>query len=208
MIKRTISVIDYGAGNIASVVNMIKHVGGEANVISNPGDLANADKLLLPGVGAFDHAMRCLQQGGWLHALNEAVIQRKVPMLGICLGMQLMCNASEEGSEPGLGWIDATVRRFRFDGDLARLKIPHMGWNAVRSVVSDSLSSSESLENRFYFVHSYYVECMNKSDEMLICRYGHDFVAGFHRANIWGVQFHPEKSHRFGMALFKKFLEV
>ncbi|MET3454076.1 MULTISPECIES: imidazole glycerol phosphate synthase subunit HisH [Pseudomonas] len=208
MNKRKISVINYGAGNIASVVNMIKHVGGEAEIISCPSDLSNVQKLLLPGVGAFGHAMECLRTGGWLAELNQAVLQRKVPTLGICLGMQLMCKSSEEGQEAGLGWIDARVRRFEFQDNVGRLKVPHMGWNAVSIVGEDSLVSSESLERRFYFVHSYYVECMNKSDEMFICNYGRDFVAGFHRENMWGVQFHPEKSHRFGMELFKQFLEV
>lgn len=208
MNRRKISVINYGAGNIASVVNMIKHVGGEAEIISHPSELSKVQKLLLPGVGAFGHAMECLRVGGWLAELNQAVLQRKIPTLGICLGMQLMCKSSEEGQEAGLGWIDASVRRFEFQGDLSRLKVPHMGWNAVSVVGENSLVTSEALERRFYFVHSYYVECANKSDEMFVCNYGRDFVAGFHRENIWGVQFHPEKSHRFGMELFKQFLEV
>ncbi|WP_323155220.1 imidazole glycerol phosphate synthase subunit HisH [Pseudomonas alvandae] len=207
MNKGKISVINYGAGNIASVVNMIQHVGGEAEIISCPSNLSNARKLLLPGVGAFGHAMECLKAGGWLPELDHAVLQRRIPTLGICLGMQLMCKTSEEGQEAGLGWIDARVRRFDFTQDAVNLKVPHMGWNVV-SVSDDSLISSESIDRRFYFVHSYYVDCADKSDEMFICDYGKKFVAGFHRENIWGVQFHPEKSHRFGMELFKKFLEV
>ncbi|MFW9270436.1 imidazole glycerol phosphate synthase subunit HisH [Pseudomonas sp. NR3] len=207
MSKGKISVINYGAGNIASVVNMIQHVGGEAEIISCPSNLSNVQKLLLPGVGAFGHAMECLKAGGWLPELDHAVLQRKIPTLGICLGMQLMCKTSEEGQEAGLGWIDARVRRFDFTKDAVNLKVPHMGWNVV-SISDDSLISSESIDRRFYFVHSYYVDCADKSDEMFICDYGKKFVAGFHRENIWGVQFHPEKSHRFGMELFRKFLEV
>lgn len=208
MSKHRISVIDYGAGNIASVINMIKHVGGEAEIISEPRALSQVDKLLLPGVGAFDHGIQCLKAGGWMDPLNGAVLERQVPILGICLGMQLMCKSSEEGQEAGLGWIDAEVLRFDFEGEAAGLKVPHMGWNAVSTLRGDALVSDEQVERRFYFVHSYYVECTNQQDVLLQCKYGKEFVAGFHRENIWGVQFHPEKSHKFGMELFKRFLEV
>lgn len=208
MAKRMISVIDYGAGNIASVINMIKHVGGEAEIISSPDQVPRAEKLLLPGVGAFEHGIQCLKGGGWLEELEKAVVVRKVPILGICLGMQLMCKSSEEGLEPGLGWIDAQVKRFKFEGELIALKVPHMGWSKVRVERPDILFSDEAIERRFYFVHSYYVECMNQDDVLLRSTYGRDFVAGFNRENIWGVQFHPEKSHKFGMELFKRFLGV
>lgn len=208
MSRRKISVIDYGAGNIASVVNMIRHVGGEAEVISSPDDLAQASKLLLPGVGAFDHAMKCLREGGWLPELNRCALQNEVPVMGICLGMQLMCASSEEGVEQGLSWIDASVRRFNFEAQHLRLKVPHMGWNAVEVVKPDPVFDDHSTPRRFYFVHSYYVSCHDKSDVLLECNYGQKFVAGFQSKNIWGFQFHPEKSHKFGMEIFKRFLEV
>lgn len=208
MAKQMISVIDYGAGNIASVINMIKHVGGEAEIISSPGQVSQASKLLLPGVGAFDHGIQCLKAGGWIDELNKAVFERKVPTLGICLGMQLMCKSSEEGKSLGLGWFDARVRRFNFDGESIALKVPHMGWSKVRVERADPLISDEAIERRFYFVHSYYVECLNQDDVLLNGTYGRDFVAGFQRENMWGFQFHPEKSHKFGMELFKRFLEV
>lgn len=208
MDRRTISVIDYGAGNIASVVNMIRHVGGEADVISSPHDLAHVEKLLLPGVGAFDHAMECLKRGGWLNELNKCVLEREIPVMGICLGMQLMCKSSEEGVAQGLGWVDAQVLKFDFQADSVRLKVPHMGWNAASVVKSDPLFVDLAIERRFYFVHSYYVDCRNERDVLLSCNYGRRFVAGFRSKNIWGFQFHPEKSHKFGMEIFKRFLEV
>lgn len=207
-VRSTIQIIDYGAGNIASVANMIDYVGGTPEIVDSPDQLKCDVKILLPGVGAFDHGMACLEEGGWLPALNECVEAKRTPTLGICLGMQLMCNTSEEGQRPGLGWIDASVRKFVFPVDSA-LKVPHMGWNRVFASQPDELFSDDpGIEKRFYFVHSYYVSCANEKDIILTCHHGHDFVAGFHRDNIWGLQFHPEKSHRFGMEVFRRFLEV
>lgn len=208
MVKPRVSVIDYGAGNIASVINMINHVGGEAETVSDPTRLADAEKLLLPGVGAFDHGMRCLHEGGWNEALDAVVLENRTPIIGICLGMQLMCRSSQEGQEEGLGWIDADVLRFEFGDDSSALKIPHMGWNTVQVIRPGLIDLEQAVEWRFYFVHSYYVSCANQQDVFLKCTYGTEFTAGFHRDNIWGVQFHPEKSHKFGMAVFKRFLEV
>ncbi len=201
-----VSVIDYGCGNLASVINMIQHVGGEAQVVNSPAQLAEASKLVLPGVGAFDHSMNNLRDGGWVAPLEQAVFERRVPIMGICLGMQLLTHGSEEGQTPGLGWIDAYVRRFRVAQ--AGLKVPHMGWSEVLQMRSDPLLPHSAAKPRFYFVHSYRVECNDPNDVLLQCEYGEIFVAAFHRANIWGFQFHPEKSHRFGMELFRRFLEV
>lgn len=198
--------IDYGCGNLASVVNMIQHVGGEARIIRTPDQLEDAAKLILPGVGAFDHGIDSLRRGGWVTPLEEAVHERQVPIMGICLGMQLLTRGSEEGREAGLGWIDAQARRFR-PGD-ARLKVPHMGWNEVRQVRGDELLPASASPRRFYFVHAYRVECADPADVLLECEYGETFAAAFRRANIWGFQFHPEKSHRFGMELFRHFLDV
>ncbi|MEW9902624.1 imidazole glycerol phosphate synthase subunit HisH [Pseudomonas putida] len=198
--------IDYGCGNLASVVNMIQHVGGEAQIIRSPEQLADAGKLILPGVGAFDHSIGHLRGGGWVAPLEQAVFEREVPIMGVCLGMQLLTRGSEEGQAPGLGWIDAQVKRFRVAQ--AGLKVPHMGWNEVRQMRADVLLPPEDSPRRFYFVHSYRVECADPEDVLLECEYGETFVAAFRRANIWGFQFHPEKSHRFGMTLFRNFLEV
>lgn len=206
--QATIQIIDYGAGNIASVANMIDYVGGVPEIVNSPDKLTSGTKILLPGVGAFDHGMSCLEEGGWLPVLDECVLTNRTPTLGICLGMQLMCKSSEEGQRPGLGWIDATAHRFKFPNE-SRLKVPHMGWNRVMVSKPDELVSNEQeIENRFYFVHSYYVICAREEDITLTCHHGRDFVAGFHRDNIWGLQFHPEKSHKFGMEIFRRFLEV
>jgi glutamine amidotransferase len=204
--EKKIFVIDYGSGNLASVVNMIRHEGGEAHIITEPEQLAVADKLILPGVGAFDHGILSLRQRGWITPLEQAVLERKVPIMGICLGMQLLTRGSEEGQEPGLGWLDAHARRFR-PAD-TKIKVPHMGWNEVRQMREDVSLPLISTPRRFYFVHSYFVECTNPEDVLLECDYGNTFVAAFRRANIWGFQFHPEKSHKFGMEIFRHFLEV
>jgi glutamine amidotransferase len=206
VVDNKIFVIDYGSGNLASVVNMIRHEGGEAHIITEPDQLAAADKLILPGVGAFDHGISSLRQRGWIAPLEQAVLERKVPIMGICLGMQLLTRGSEEGQEPGLGWLDAHARRFR-PADV-KLKVPHMGWNEVRQMREDVLLPLVETTRRFYFVHSYLVECANPEDVLLECDYGETFVAAFRRANIWGFQFHPEKSHKFGMEIFRHFLEV
>lgn len=198
---------DYGCGNLASIVRMVSKVGGEVAITSNASDLACADKIILAGVGAFDHGMAGLRDGGWIDALNEAVLVRRVPVLGICLGMQLMCKSSEEGQLPGLGWVDAEVRRFNLQHD-SSLKVPHMGWNTVTVAKANPLISVDQGEQRFYFVHSYHVICDNPNDTLAIARHGYNFTAAFGHENIFGVQFHPEKSHKFGMALMKKFVEL
>ena len=201
-----VSIVDYGCGNLASVVNMIHHVGGEAEIISSPDQLGAVKKLILPGVGAFAHGMSSLRAGGWIEALDQVVLERKIPTMGICLGMQLMTRGSEEGQEPGLGWIDAQARKFR-PAD-TRLKVPHMGWSEVSQRKVDRLLPLSDGARRFYFVHSYWVDCVNEDDILLQCEYGENFVAGFSRDNLWGFQFHPEKSHKFGMEVFRNFLEV
>lgn len=200
-----ITVIDYGAGNIGSVLNMIRKVGGQALASGDAAVVAGAEKILLPGVGSFDNAVTRLGALGLMDVLRERA-GAGVPFLGICLGMQLLSEASEEGSLPGLGLIPGRVRRFRFDGDCAGLKIPHMGWNRVTTAKDHALC--EGLENdaRFYFVHSYYYDCADPADILFRTRYGHDFASGVQRGTVMGVQFHPEKSHRFGMQLLKNFM--
>lgn len=200
-----ITVIDYGAGNIGSVLNMIKHVGGTAEVARNAEGVLAAKKILLPGVGSFDNAMTRLASLGLVEPLKTRAGDG-IPFLGICLGMQLLANGSEEGTMAGLGLIAGQVRRFRFEGDAAALKIPHMGWNRVTPVVTHPLTQGLGADARFYFVHSYYFDCENPEDALLQSVYGPSFTSGVQRGNVMGVQFHPEKSHRYGMQLIKNFV--
>lgn len=199
-----ITVIDYGAGNIGSVLNMIRHVGGEATVTSDPTGVLAAQKILLPGVGSFDSAMAKLTGLGLVDSLRERAAAG-IPFLGICLGMQLLADESEEGCLAGLGLIPGRVRRFFFENESAKLKIPHMGWNAVTPVRAHPLVEGLDEGARFYFVHSYHIVC-NDEDVLLTSTHGYRFVSGIQRGSVMGVQFHPEKSHRFGMQLFRNFV--
>jgi glutamine amidotransferase len=200
-----LAVIDYGAGNIGSVLNMIKKAGGQAIATANIHDVQKASKLLLPGVGSFDNAMNKLEQLELVDCIKDKA-NSGTPILGICLGMQLLSYGSEEGVKAGLGLIPGHVRRFKFDDIDSSLRIPHMGWNQIK--ISKTHSLTEGLENdsRFYFVHSYHYECEDLADVLFKTYYGYDFTSGIQRKNIIGLQFHPEKSHRFGMQLFKNFI--
>lgn len=201
-----ITVIDYEMGNLGSIANIIRKLGEEAEITSDQEQLRKASKLILPGVGHFDRGMENLSRLNLVPILEEAIFQRQVPILGICLGMQLMCHSSEEGARPGLGWVDAHVKRFRPQSP-SELKVPHMGWNIAKVLRGNSLLNMEPVEpDRFYFVHSYYVDCQNHSDVVATTEYGIEFCSAFQKKNVLGVQFHPEKSHVFGMDLFRKFL--
>jgi glutamine amidotransferase len=200
-----ITIVDYGVGNIGSVLNMIRNVGGKAIVAENAADLLGAGKILLPGVGSFDNAMTRLAERGLVEPLKEKV-RSGVPFLGICLGMQLLADSSEEGRMDGLGLIPGRVRLFRFEGATTKLKIPHMGWNRVTPVRSSALGQGLEESARFYFVHSYYFDCDCETDVLFSSVYGHGFASGIQRSNVMGVQFHPEKSHRYGMQLFQNFV--
>ncbi len=202
-----ITIIDYGAGNIGSVLNMIKHVGGEAGVASNAAGVLAATKILLPGVGSFDNAMTRLAGLGLVEPLMERA-KAGIPLLGICLGMQLLANESEEGRMAGLGLIPGRVCRFSFEGEAARLKIPHMGWNSVTPARVHPLVAGLEEGARFYFVHSYHFVCDSEEDVLLKSVYGYPFTSGVQRGNVMGVQFHPEKSHRFGMQLIRNFVDL
>ncbi len=202
-----IDVLDYGLGNISSVIRMIEKVGGTAKRISTPEEVRQADKLILPGVGHFDRGMSQIAEYGLLDSIHERVVLEKIPLMGICLGMQLMCVSSEEGVLPGLGIVDADVRKFRpMEGE--SLKVPHMGWNTIRVIRNNPLVETTSEEQRFYFVHSYFVKPRVSDLAILIANHGIDFCAAFQKDNLFGVQFHPEKSHRFGMALMKRFVDL
>lgn len=201
-----IVIVDYGVGNLASVYNMLKRLGIKSTISSDASVIESASKLILPGVGSFDVGMRNLAQRGLIEVLGARVLTQGVPILGICLGMQLLSLSSEEGLLPGLGWINAHTRKFSASANEAPIRIPHMGWNSV--AISDEscvLTRELPAEPRFYFVHSYHVVCSNKGDVLGITHYGHAFTSMVHRRNIYGAQFHPEKSHKFGMALLSNF---
>ena len=190
-------------GNLGSILNMLKKVGAEAVRSSDVHVIAEAERLILPGVGAFDMGMKNLNDLGLVPVLNHRVVDDHIPLLGICLGMQLLTNESEEGRSPGLGWIDARTIKL----DSGNLKIPHMGWNTTevkqRHLIFDGLS-----DPRFYFVHSYHVHCNKRDNILSTTQYGREFVSSLIKENILGVQFHPEKSHKFGMRLLSNFAHL
>ena len=203
-----IGVINYGLGNINSIRNMLKKINVESEIVEDPGKFAACHKLILPGVGSFDHGMRGLLEKGMIPALEKEVLGKGKPVLGVCLGMQLISKGSEEGRSPGLGWIDCHFTKFRFP-ERSTLKVPHMGWNLVH-VPRDNplLQSKPGGEDRFYFVHSYHGHCVNEEDVIGVTNHGGPVLAAIRRDNIFGVQFHPEKSHRFGMELLRRFAEI
>jgi imidazole glycerol-phosphate synthase subunit HisH len=199
-----ITIVDYGIGNLGSVWNMFRKIGVQAKISKDKTEIEQADKLLLPGVGAFDVAMHRLDSLGMIELLNYKIIDQKTPVLGICLGMQLLSMSSDEGTRKGLGWIDAQTISFKKN---INLNVPHMGWNDVR--VNQCMLITDILPNsRFYFVHSYHVVCNNPDNIMLKAKYGIEFNAGICKDNIFGVQFHPEKSHKFGMKLLENFSKI
>ena len=200
-----IAIIDYGMGNVGSIRNMLRKLGAPAVITRNAAEIRAAEKIILPGVGAFDRGMSNIADLKLLPLLEEAALERRIPVLGICLGMQLLFERSEEGRHAGLGWIPGQVVRFRPNG--TSLKVPHMGWNAVAVQRESTLFSGLAEGARFYFVHSYHVEC---ADEFVLAEthHGYDFVSSVANGNIAGTQFHPEKSHRFGLQLLKNFVGV
>jgi glutamine amidotransferase len=199
-----ITIVDYGMGNLGSIVNMLGRIDVPSQVSSDIEIIRNADKIILPGVGGFDQAMNNIRSRNLEDVLIEKAAQ-KTPLLGICLGMQILMETSEEGSARGLGLIKGTVKKFQFPEDQQHLKVPHMGWNNVTPVKPHPLFDHYTDEIRFYFVHGYYVT--PEQDEHIICttNYGTQFCSSVGREHIMGVQFHPEKSHAFGMQLFKNF---
>jgi len=201
-----IVVIDYGLGNLGSIANMLKKVKAEVLVSSRVDDIQKAEKLILPGVGPFDAGMKNLAGRGLIDLLNEKVVKGKTPILGLCLGMQLFTQKSEEGVLPGLGWIEAETVRFHFE-DQTILKIPHMGWNFIKREQDNPIFTDFDEETRFYFVHAFHCICHHKENILAITNYGYDFPSMIVKGNIVGTQFHPEKSHKFGMRLFKNFVE-
>lgn len=201
-----IGIINYGSGNIASIKNMLWRMSFTSAYVSTPEQMMGCTKLILPGVGSFDTGMKYLRDLGIDQTLKELICQKNIPLLGICLGMQLLTKASEEGDSSGLGLIDAHTMKFSFPKEI--LRIPHMGWNTIAPQKNILDINNRDRQCRFYFAHSYYVHCNNSDDIWLTCNYGIEFVAAFVHGNIYGVQFHPEKSHVFGMQLLRNFAEL
>lgn len=200
-----IAVIDYGIGNVGSVVNMLKKIGVTAALASGVKEIQAADKLILPGIGSFDAGMQKLNRSGLVEVIKKHSFVDKKPLLGICLGMQMLGRKSEEGKEPGLSMIPFESKRFNFHGR-KDLKIPHMGWDiATTELKDDPIVQNLGAMQRYYFVHSYHAVCDSKENILMLCEYGYSFAAAVKQKNIYGFQFHPEKSHKFGMALLENF---
>jgi len=200
-----IAIIDYGLGNIRAFANVYKNLAIPFKIVSKADDLNNTTKIILPGVGAFDHAMKQIEKSGMRKSLDELVLQHKLPVLGICVGMQILSLSSEEGCLPGLGWIDGVVKKFDLSSMAHKTHLPHMGWNNVNPIQKNKLFQDLDNESRFYFLHSYYFECHKNEEVIAVTYYGNQFSCAVNSGNIYGVQFHPEKSHKNGIQLLKNF---
>ena len=203
-----ITIIDYGLGNLRAFLNVYKRLNIPARTAATVSELTNAEKLILPGVGAFDHAVDLLDASGMRPALNELVLGREVPVLGICVGMQILARQSDEGERGGLGWIPGAVRRFEPTPGDAPLPLPHMGWNDVHPAKGNRLFAGLEVDARFYFLHSFYFSCERSTHVAAQADYGAPFTCAVNAGNIHGVQFHPEKSHHWGTRLLQNFAEL
>jgi glutamine amidotransferase len=203
-----ITIVKYGLGNIQAFANLYERLNIPVTIADTAAKLATAAKIVLPGVGAFDHAMGRLNASGMREVLDRLVLKERVPVLGICVGMQILAKSSAEGAAPGLGWIDGVVKRFAAPTAQARIQLPHMGWNNVRPAADNRLLARLSAESLFYFLHSYYFHCHNPRNVIAVTEYGLQFASAVNHANIYGVQFHPEKSHQNGIQLLKNFAEL
>jgi imidazole glycerol-phosphate synthase subunit HisH len=202
-----ITIVDYKTGNLGSIQNILKRIGEHSVVTSDKTIISQATKIILPGVGAFDTGMRNLLELDLVDILNKKVVEEKTPVLGICLGMQLLSSGSEEGSLKGLSWINASTVRFKFEDSL-EYKIPHMGWNFIKQHKASRLLDNMYTDPRFYFVHSYFFKANDPEDILTSTTYEIEFTSSVEKGNILGVQFHPEKSHKFGMKLLKNFVDL
>lgn len=203
-----IRIVDYGLGNIHAFLTLYKRLGIEAASAKSASDLDDATHLILPGVGAFDYAMELLGQSGMRPKLEIMVHERKLPILGVCVGMQILASSSEEGRLPGLNWVPGRVRSFRDTPASQALPMPHMGWNTVKPKSGSPLFAGFEPDPRFYFLHSYYFECADASHATATADYGLQFSCVVSNGNVHGIQCHPEKSHHFGLALLKNFSEI
>tara|TARA_R110000868_G_scaffold8205_3_gene42620 strand:- start:208679 stop:209290 length:612 start_codon:yes stop_codon:yes gene_type:complete len=202
-----ITIVDYGLGNIKAFANIYKNLNIPYTIANTANELATANKIILPGVGAFDYAMLSLNRSGMREQLDELVLEKKIPVLGICVGMQMMALSSEEGTLPGLGWMNATVKKLRTNGDAGHTPLPHMGWNTVKQTKRNILFDSLEQNAKFYFLHTYYFSC-NEDDTIATSIYADQFTSIINHDNVYGIQCHPEKSHQNGIALLKNFEEL
>jgi imidazole glycerol-phosphate synthase subunit HisH len=203
-----IAIISYGLGNVSAFTNVYKRLGMPCVVATTASEIEEADHIILPGVGAFDHAMDLLQRSGMREALDLAIVVKKIPVLGVCVGMQIMADDSSEGGLPGLGWVKGSVRLMTSRTQSNTLMLPHMGWNDVEPTVGEDLFSGLTGDARFYFLHSYAFQCANDENAIAHAEYDGEFTCAVRAGNVYGVQFHPEKSHEFGERLLKNFAEI
>lgn len=203
-----ITIINYGLGNIKAIQNVYSKLSIPVKVVSDITEFGVVEKLILPGVGAFDYAMEKLKSSGMYNKLNELVLEKEIPVIGICVGMQMMAKSSDEGVLPGLGWLDATVKKFdatKMDG---KMQLPHMGWNDVESRTENPLFNGLHQDAKFYFLHSYYIDCNDEDIAIATSNYADNFTCAINSKKIYGVQFHPEKSHHFGVKLLENFAKL
>lgn len=205
-----VGIIDYGVGNISAFRNIYKQLNIPVKIVSKEADLTDVEKIVLPGVGHFDYAMTRFKDSGMVEKINQMVIHEKTPVIGICVGMQMMAKRSDEGVLAGLGWIDAEVKKFDSSLTVGRTKLPlpHMGWNDIRPERTTPILTGLENDAQFYFLHSYYFVCNDENDKIASTNYGADFTCAANHSNVYGVQFHPEKSHKYGIQLLKNFADL
>lgn len=203
-----ITIVNYGSGNVRAIANIYERLNIDYRIADSPSSLESSSKIILPGVGAFDQTIGHLHESGIEPVLQNLVIEKSVPVLGICVGMQIMGDSSEEGKKNGLGWISGRVRKFDLYKLMNKPKIPHLGWNSVRAVNQINLFEGIDIQKGFYFIHSYYFDPVDTEHTMCVTTYGDEFASAIYKSNIYGVQFHPEKSHSNGIKLLKNFAEL
>jgi imidazole glycerol-phosphate synthase subunit HisH len=203
-----ITIVNYGLGNLNAFRNVYSRLNIPVTIASRKEDLQGTDKIILPGVGAFDHAMTMLQNSGMRETLDELVLQKQIPVLGICVGMQMLANSSEEGILPGLSWINGVVKKIDATKILQKTRLPHMGWNTINAEMNNKILGNLNAFSRFYFLHSYYFRCTDPRNVIATTEYGISFASAVNSGNIFGVQFHPEKSHNNGIQVLKNFANL
>jgi len=203
-----IGIVDYGVGNVLAFANMYRRMNISYQVVETTKDLAGVDRIILPGVGSFDYAMAKLNESGLRENLDQIVLVEKKPVLGVCVGMQMLAQSSDEGELPGLGWVPGNVKKFSLEESAVKIRLPHMGWNNFSMTRNTQFLHDLDKDAWFYYLHSYYFVCSDVADELASCDYGVKFSCAVNRENVYGVQFHPEKSHEFGAKLLRNFAEL